>query len=663
MGNSLYPKDMPQLDSCKLSILKSIKLKELHSKKSKVRNVCFSNQFNYLYISFKGSRKVIKYDISLDQVDFIFKKHTTSVQKMFLDRSQTKLYTCDKNKIYVYDCRKNKLRNILYDYTDGCLISCFMPLNDRYLAVSLSSHKVFDIYDLRTEIKESLIYNKNSIQLNYSFVAFHTTANSKLLYVLDHEYLYVFKLAKLKEINRRFHGGKETQILHSTKDNKYLFTLNKGYITALKTKSLDKVASLKFKQFENSQSLKIMSNDRILIVQESISAIRVVDMVNFETVYILKQEDIGRFFVTSQEKHLVLTNDRTIVVYGLDFRFEGEGREPSPHYENLLEFSTVKKKVNFSESYKKIDYLVRKNEINNALIECRKIIRKNEKEHRAYFLTGKLLLAKFHFENAVEFFNQAILLSKQEVSDYFVWRGKAFFYMEMYREAVESLNKALILDPEKKSAKKNLKLAREKLKELEGSMVIDKNLSYPAVSNLSKIVSNRDFDYENRFVKAFKIDFTSEKSYSQNLSFKARQSPHKSFNASEIISNKSISSKKTISIKNSVKSRNKLVDTSFKKKENPLKLGSDKRDRMNSYANFIHSSDEEKPKSEQREQLVEHFAEMEDEKEDTRTSNQFLEKSNENHSFVFDNEPERRETTFVPVKESDNFQKVLPITD
>lgn len=658
MGNSLYPKDMPQLNSCRLSIQKTVNLKSLHNKKSKVRNVCYSNLFNYLYISFKGSRKVIKYDISLDQVDHIFKKHTTSVQKMFLSPSQTKLYTCDKNKIYIYDCKKNKFKNLLHDYTDGVLISCFIPLSDKYLAVCLHNHKVFDIFDLRTEIKESLIYNKNSIQLDYTFTAFHSTKNSKLLYTLDHEFLYVFKMGKLKEVNRRFHGGKETQILHSTKDNKYLFTLNKGYITALKTKSLEKVATLKYKQYDDNQALKIMSNDRILIVQESISAIRMVDMVNFETVYILKQEDIGRFFLTTLQKNLIITNERSIVLYSLEFKFEGESREPSPHYENLLEVSAVKKKINFSEVYKKIDYLASKNEINNALIECRKIIRKNEKEHKAYFLTGKLLMTKLHFENAIEFFNQAILLSKQEVADYFVWRGKAYFYTEQYREAVESLNKALILNPEKQSAKKNLKLAREKLKNLEGSMVIDKEVNYPGLSNLSKIVSIRDFDYENKFVNAFQIDLKSDKSVSLKHSNKAKKSTRKSLNTSEIISNKSISSKKTFSIKNSVKSRRMLTDTSFRKKQSPNKLGSDKRDRMNSYANFIHSSDEDKPKSDKQIQLIEHFA-KEDIEEPTK-STQFLEKSNENSSFVFDLEPERRETKFEVVKESEAFQQILP---
>lgn len=525
MGNNIYPKNSPKLTNCSLMNLKTIPLKELTKKSQKVKQVCVSTKLSCVFIVFKGSKKILKYDLSSKTITHVYKKQTNKVQHIFLNNSQTRLYTCDGSRIYIYDCGTDKFKRILHDYYDRT-ISCFRSLEGRFLAVALQDNKGFDIFDLRTEIKESLIYSKSPLTIHYSFKAFISSTSLELMGVLDHENLFIFRLTKLRQVSRKHHNGSTTQLLHMTADDKFIFTLNKGYINVLKTGSLEKAATLKFRKFRPDQWLRLTANGRLLLVCEDVGAVRLVDLRSFETVCQLKQEEINRLFLTTEDRIAVATQF-TLVLFKIEAIFAGNLKKQKKSQNNIALNSGRlnsgrNKRADFTENYKKIDFLVRRGEVDEALIECRRIIRKDKEAHKAYFLTGKLLLTKQSFEDGVEFIDKAIFLSKHTIPDYFIWRGKALFYFGRYREAVESFNKALILDPEKKSAKINLKLTREKLEEAEGSVVITPTIDFPRISKLNQSLISNDFDFENKFVKAFENDLKSNNSKIHLSNFKRK---------------------------------------------------------------------------------------------------------------------------------------------
>lgn len=525
MGNTQKNRTLSSAQRVELTEKLRIPLSSLKLTVDQIQTLVYSDKYNLVYVVYKKSKKILKYNLLTMKLDETYRFNTTPIRLIELDRNQTRLYTVDQNTIKVIDTESNVALNTLFGYQSEDHIDIVKFFNYRYIAISLKNSKLFEVFDVISAVREGKVYNKGKSDHKLNFRAFGCSYDSELFSVLDAEYIYVFDLHNMKEISRRPHSGKETDILYVMKDKKHIFTLANGYIRIRKLKSLEKVKKFKFKKFKDSSEVQFMENDRALIIREN-DGLRFVDLTSLENICYLEDFSIKYFFLCSNDKYLFSINDKNIIIYKFEnyineMRHEELG-VPNTKIENTKKTS----KTDFTCSYKKIYQYVRQGYIDLALIECRKIIRINTKEHKAYFITGKLLYLRGIYEASLEFINQAIYLSNQTVSIYFIWKGKLLFCLEKYHEAIEAFNKALFLDPKQQAATKNIGVVQKRMRVLKISDETQTRTSYPSFPTDAKLATIDTFNYEDMFDKAFTRTKSQEKTNAggilDNIDIKAK---------------------------------------------------------------------------------------------------------------------------------------------
>lgn len=503
MGNNQTSRVPSVVQSIELTQLCSVSMSALKMPANRVKSICFADKLNTIFVAYKKSKKVHKFNLYMNKLEETYRFNSSPIKLIELNRMQNRLYICDRTSIILVDCEKNTHMTQLFSYQEEDCINVVKMFNNRFIVVSLKNSSLFEVFDTKTGIKEALVYNKNKIDSKVSFRSFGCSSDNEYLMLLDFEYLYLFDMQSMKEINRRFHKKKETDILHITKDKRYVFTMSSGYIVMRRLKSLEKTKKFKFKKFEKSKEVIFMQNEKAIMIAEP-DGVRFIEILTLQSICFLEQPGLSYANILKNNKFLINMDATNILIYG----FKGHDLSVS-RSTNLLETPSNKQinkrtlKLDFTDNYKKIGMFVKQGKTDAALLECRKIMRKNDREHKAYFITGKLLFIKNYFDEALEFISQAIHLSSQKNATYFIWRGKVFYCLYRYKEAIEAFNKALILDPEKKSAAKNIEIVQKKLKELKNSLVLETDMSYPSFPTEVRTSTINTFDFENMFDKAF----------------------------------------------------------------------------------------------------------------------------------------------------------------
>lgn len=502
MGNSVYGKETPNLKFTDLVSVNQVPLSVFKAPASRIRQICMSTIHNFIYVSFHNSKKVHKYSFSDQKLICTYKFNETPVKYMELNISQTRLFLLDSNSINVIDCEKNCLKRVLHNYADGQEIGLASFFNSRFIVVSLKDSRSFDVFDTKTAIRESMRYRQSQEKSETKCLDFGCTRDGDKMVLLDSENLYIFRMSKLKEMLRIYHKGLETAILHVSMDSKYVFTLRKGYITARKLKTLEIIMKFKFRRFQDKSAFEIMQNDRILMLRDSVLGIRMIDLLDQEVVYTLRHPKLRWSLLLKDNRHLVTVDETKIDVYASDVELEFT----KSAIQNKTKKEEVKppllNEIKLIAKYESIEDMVKRGQLEDALIECRDLLRVNPREHKAYFISGKLLMVKGFYEEGEAFLNQAIFLSLQKESSYFVWRGKALYFMKRYLEARDAFSKALALKPDRSSALKNLEITNLMLMKLNNNSSTEQ-----PITNLDSISTDTEatitFDYESAFEKAF----------------------------------------------------------------------------------------------------------------------------------------------------------------
>lgn len=502
MGNTIYGKETPNLKYIDMVSIHQVPLKTFKTTASRIQHISIANQYGFIYISFHSSKKVYKYSLTQNRPVQTYKYHKAPVQFMELSLSQTRLFTMDRNVIYVIDCEKDELKRVLHTYSEDSEIHKAQFFNNRFIIVSLKNCRLFDVFDTKTSVKESMKYRCVENEPKVSCLDFGCTVDNEKLVVLDSEHLYVFRMNKLKELLRINHGGKETAILHISSDSKYLFTLRKGYITVRKLKTLEKTTTFKFRHFNDKSMIDMMQNDRLLMIHEPSIGIRFIDLLDQESVYSLKHPKIVSSYLLKDNRHLIAIDELKIDIYASDVELEFSKSVVQKMSKKTDKVEEGPTDGELESRYRNIELLVRQKDCDEALIECRDIIRVKPREHRAYFISGRLLMVKGLYDESEGFFTQAIFLSLQQEASYFVWKGKALYFLKRYQEACNMFSRALAISPNKSSAVKNLEIAKQMLAKM------SKNLAgINSVTIDSSVDTNTDdditFDYESAFEKAF----------------------------------------------------------------------------------------------------------------------------------------------------------------
>ena len=503
MGNTVYGKETPYLKYIDAVSMHQIPLTALKSPAKRIQAVCLADQYDYLYVGYHQSKKVHKYSLAQKRVVHTYKFHATAVKYMELNLSQTTLFTLDGNSVYVIDCKTDSLKRVLHTYNSGSEISRVSFFNNRFIVVSLKDCRSFDVFDTKTAVRESMQYRGAEDEAKVSCLDFGCSRDGERLLVLDSEYLYVFRMNKLKEITRINHGGKETAILHTTADSKYVFTLRKGYVTARRLKTLEKIQSFKFHEFPDKAALELMHNDRLLLVRDPNTGIRFIDLLDQETVHTLRHPRLVSSFLSKDNRHIVTVDESKLDVYVSDVELEFSKSAVRKRAKKNRAGNNAATCNELSQRYSAIEDMVRRGEVDRALIECRDILRISAREHRAYFICGKLLLIKELYEESEGFFAQAIFLSLQQEASYFVWRGKALYFMRRYQEALEAFSKALAIDPSKQSASKNRDVVERILTKVNESSKDTGESPNNQSNEDTTFEADITFDYESAFQKAF----------------------------------------------------------------------------------------------------------------------------------------------------------------
>ena len=513
MGNTQTSRLTSTVQPIELTNTFELPLSTLKISASRISAICYADKLNAVFVAYKMSKKVHKVNLCTKKLEDTYRFNETNIKFIALNKAQNRLYICDQNSLRLVDTERNTLMTILFSYQPEDHINIVRMFNYRYIVISLLYSKLFEVFDVKTGVKEGLVYNKSSGGDLINFTSFNCSHDNEFLILLDHDYIYLFNLQTMKELNRVYHKGKDSEILHVARDNKRLYMLSDGYITLRKLKSLAKVKSFKFRRFAGSESIIFMRDERAIVIVEK-EDISFINPDNLEIICALKQPDLQFSCLSPSNRHLVTIDQKKILIYAFNGQLE-ESKLGLLHTTTKNKRTSKKKaKIDFTDHYRLIGNLVKENRIDAALTECRQIIRQSEEEHKGYFVTGKLLALKCYYDESLEFMNQAIYLSSRAVATYFIWRGKVLYYMQRYQEALDSFNRALILDPEKASAANNIETVKKRIKAMKNSMVVASKLSYPSYPTEMEANTGNAFDYENMFDRAF-LKAKSEESVQQ----------------------------------------------------------------------------------------------------------------------------------------------------
>jgi len=228
------------------------------------------------------------------------------------------------------------------------------------------------------------------------------------------EYFYAIAATHYSENEKAIEHYNNIAILFNDKD---FFFIEKGEIY-YKLEKYDNAIS----DFKNAE--KLNSNEGLLQLAKCYA--------------IKKNIDSSIFYL---EKYLSQYNKIPKYEITLDKAFEKTKK--TEEWKNLWKktwYSEVETKIN------KAIYLKNQGKYLEALDELNSVLKKNKKNHKAYFIKGEIFYAAKNCKNAIKNYSKAIKI-KPKNTEYLIARAKSYNNLKKYKKAENDYNTAIKLNP------------------------------------------------------------------------------------------------------------------------------------------------------------------------------------------------------------------------
>lgn len=230
MGNNFYSKNEPKLTNFELIKIKKLQFAPNPKTPSTIQTYKFSQDNNYLYLSLQNNVQIQKYDITLTiaMPPTIYDSHTSQINHILIDKKDKYLYGIESQSIRIHYTNRSEEKCELHVYKEEKISSANL-FGENFLMVLFEGRFQFDVFDLNTEIKES-VRNKRG-NLGEGFVGFRSFLFNDVrreFYLMDRNFIYAFDLRNHREMHRKYvFKNKDRKFLHVSRDGKKIFTLKK----------------------------------------------------------------------------------------------------------------------------------------------------------------------------------------------------------------------------------------------------------------------------------------------------------------------------------------------------------------------------------------------------------------------------------------------------